>query len=449
MPTARYESKPVDVSPLAQPLKFEFSGRVAKNRLFKAAMVETIATWHPKNREERGIPTKELIELYRRFGEGGWGIITTGNMDIDFTKVSGMGDAIITPECPLSGPRFEAFQKLAAAGKAHGSLLLAQVSHPGRQLFANISKDTISASAVPMPSKPGAYSVHLYATPREATKAEIAQVVDSFAYAAVYLQEAGFDGIQLHGAHGYLISQFLSERTNQRTDEYGGSIINRVRIVTEIAAAIRARVKKEPGFVMAIKINSVEFQDRGITAGDAAAMCELLEEAGFDLVELSGGNHEDFGFGGEKRESTRRREAYFLEFVRDIAPLLKRSKSYLVGGFRTAAAMVEALGVVDGISLGRPAAQQPTIARDLLEGRVTGAVRPPPEFVNDSALAIQAAGAQMRQMAKGVRVPADLGSDDENKIKTIRADIARHAERLAADGGKLEIFGFADLTVEG
>ncbi|XXH03649.1 hypothetical protein Hte_010054 [Hypoxylon texense] len=436
MPVARYESAPVNVEPLGQPLKFEFSGKVAKNRFFKAAMAEDLATWSPKNLEERGIPTKESIELYRRWGENEWGVILTGNVDIEFDMLDGIGDGIVTPECPPSGPRFEAFKELATVAKAHGSIFLAQVTHPGRQLSARVRKDTIAPSPLQHPPK----LMGTYAVPREANKADIARVIDGFAHAAEYLQKAGFDGIELHGAHGYLIAQFLSEATNHRTDEYGGSLENRMRIVAEIAREIKKRT--QPGFVLGIKLNSVEFQEKGIKPAEAKVMCETLQDLGFDFVELSGGNHEDFGYGSQK-ESTLKREAYFLEFVRDIVPHLSKTKKYLTGGFRTAAAMVSALDLLDGIGLGRPAAQEPRLPADILSGKVTGAVRPRDEVVNQVMVHLSAAGAQMRQVAKG-REPFDLS--DATAVEKFNAELGQHFGKVMADGDKLEVRGFVELT---
>ncbi|KAI1814446.1 NADH:flavin oxidoreductase/NADH oxidase-like protein [Poronia punctata] len=441
MPVKRYESDPADVSRLAQPLEFEFSGRTAKNRFFKAAMAEGLASWHATDVQARGIPTKELVELYRRWGENEWGVITTGNIDIEFERLNGVGDMIVTPECPKSGPRFEAFKELASGAKANGSLLVAQVTHPGRQLSARIHKDTISPSglkeSVPKLSE-------AYAVPREATKDDIARLIDGFSHAAEYLQEAGFDGIELHGAHGYMLSQFLSERTNHRTDEYGGSVENRLRIVLEIAEAVRRRTK--PGFVVGIKINSVEFQDKGIKPEEARQICEGLQDARFDFVELSGGNHEDIGFGGE-RESTRKREAYFIEFVRDIVPNLTRTRKYLVGGFRTAASMVQALDRdLDGISLARPAAQEPRLPTDILAGRVTGAIRPLMEFIADIWPGLQASNAHLLQIGRGFE-PFDLS--DEKAAAAFKEDYAVFAAKLAADGDKLKVHGVTELTAPG
>lgn len=142
-----------------------------------------------------------------------------------------------------------------------------------------------------------------FAKPHAATQDEINKIVDSFAHAAEYLEKAGYDGIQLHGAHGYLLAQFLSPTTNKRTDKYGGSIANRVRIILEIAAECRKRVK--PDFILGIKINSVEFQDQGFSPEDAGRLCQSLQEAQFDYVELSGGTYESLAF-VHKRESSKK-----------------------------------------------------------------------------------------------------------------------------------------------
>ncbi|KAI1416085.1 NADH:flavin oxidoreductase/NADH oxidase-like protein [Hypoxylon sp. FL1857] len=435
MPVQRYESAPVDVAPLGEPVKFEFSGKITKNRFYKASMAEDLASWSPTNLEERGIPTKEMIELYRRWGENEWGVIATGNFDIDFEELGGVGDGIITPECPPSGPRFEAFKELAAAAKAHGSLIVAQLNHPGRQLFAKIKKETFSASAIQHPPK-----MAEYAKPREATKADIARVIDGFAHAAEYLQKAGWDGIQLHGAHGYLIAQFLSERTNQRTDEYGGSLENRMRLVLEIGREIKRRIK--PGFIVGIKLNSVEFQDKGITPAEAKVLCEELEELGFDYVELSGGNHEDFGYNDKKKDSTLKREAYFLEFVKDIVPHLSKTRKFLTGGFRTTAAMVSALDNLDGIGLGRPATQEPRFPTNVLAGKVTAAIKARDEILDQVLVHLTAAGAQMRQIAKG-QEPFDIS--DPKAVEKFLSELGEHMAKVMADGDKLEFRGYPDL----
>lgn len=438
MLSERYTSAPTDPSPLGEPLHFPTSGRVAKNRFFKAAMSEDLASWSAADLEQRGIPTKESIELYRRWGEGGWGTILTGTVDIEFDVILAVGNAMITPECPPSGPRFEAFRAVADAAKAHGSLLIAQVGHPGRQLSSRLGKDTIAPSALPLgPSKLGM----TYANPREATTADIERVVTGFAHTASYLEAAGFSGVELHAAHGYLLSQFLSPSSNVRTDRYGGSLQNRIRIIAEISHAIRACTG--PDFVLGIKINSVEFQDKGLTPSEAAELCSTLEgELGFDFIELSGGNHENLGYGGEK-ESTRKREAYFLEFVKDIAPRLSKAKKVLTGGFRTVGAMVEALEMLDGIGIGRPAAQEPRLPNDILAGRVLGSIKPPDEFARDVMLNLMAATTQMTQIAKGLE-PFDLS--DNKAADIFKAELQQYIAEMIADGDKLEFRGALDLA---
>jgi 2,4-dienoyl-CoA reductase-like NADH-dependent reductase (Old Yellow Enzyme family) len=139
MAPERYQSDNVDASPLGKPLKFEFSGRTAKNRFLKAAMTERISSWDPKDVKARGIPSKNLINVYKRWGEGGFGQILTGNIMIEYDQLEAMGNPIIPRDAEFSGPRFEAFKELATQSKAHGSLIVGQVSHPGRQVENRIA----------------------------------------------------------------------------------------------------------------------------------------------------------------------------------------------------------------------------------------------------------------------------------------------------------------------
>ncbi len=153
----RYPSDSSDASPLGKPLKFEFSGRTAKNRFLKSAMTERLSSWDPKDFKARGIPSKNLINVYKRWGEGEFGQILTGNIMIEYDQLEAMGNPIIPRDAEFSGPRFEAFKEMAAAGKAHGSLMVGQVSHPGRQVESRIQKNPVSASDVQLkgtPSKP-------------------------------------------------------------------------------------------------------------------------------------------------------------------------------------------------------------------------------------------------------------------------------------------------------
>ncbi|KAL0930171.1 nadh oxidase [Colletotrichum truncatum] len=442
--STRYESEAASPEPLAQPLKFPFSNKTAKNRFLKSAMAENLATWSSNELSKRGIPTPEIVEIYRRWGEGpnNFGVVITGNIDIEFDHMSGLGDMVITPECEPEGERFEGFKAVAAAGKADGSLLLGQVTHAGRQTQKKIQPNPISASAVPLEPKLGME----FGKPREATKEDINRVIEGFAHAAEYLEKAGFDGIQLHAAHGYLIAQFLSRTTNHRTDEYGVQTLeNRTRLIADIARAVRARTS--PDFILAAKLNSVEFQEGGVTPDEARELCESLSHLGFDFLEISGGTYEALGLTWDK-ESTRKREGFFLEFAETVVTGLgdrdsRKTKAYIVGGMRTVGAMVKALDIVDGVALGRPGAQEFRIASDILGGRVTGAIRPVQMMEDDFGFGMTAAVTHIRQVGKG-HEPFD--SSDLASVKTFAEDMQAWFQKVIADGDKLEHHGGADFT---
>ncbi|KAJ4351112.1 uncharacterized protein N0V89_006451 [Didymosphaeria variabile] len=248
------------------------------------------------------------------------------------------------------------------------------------------------------------------AEPHPASLEEIEDIIDGFGYAAEYLERAGFDGVEIHGAHGYLLAQFLSQSTNLRNDHYGGSLRNRARLTLEVAEAVRLRTS--PDFVMGIKLNSVEFQDKGLTQEEAKQLCIMLEKSTFDFVELSGGTFEDMGF-EHKKESTKHREAFFLEFADEITPALSKTKSYITGGFKTAAAMVRALDTVDGVGLGPAACQEPRLPKSILEGKVQAIIKQRPNDQH-TALATIVAGSQIRQMSKD-QEPFDMSLEENEK----------------------------------
>jgi 2,4-dienoyl-CoA reductase-like NADH-dependent reductase (Old Yellow Enzyme family) len=238
-----------------------------------------------------------------------------------------MGNPIIPRDAEFSGPRFETFKELGAAAKAHGSLCFGQVSHPGRQVESRIQKDpNISFSFINVNQGNGMGME--FVKPHAATQDEINRVINDFAHAAENLEKAGFNGIELHGAYGYLLAQFLSVSTNKRTDKYGGSLENRLRIILGIAEKCRKRVSDS--LIIGIKVNSVEFQDKGFSPEEAKDLCQALEGASFDYVELSGGTYESLAF-GHKSESTKKRESFFIEFAEGIVkPLAKTKASSLV-----------------------------------------------------------------------------------------------------------------------
>ena len=277
-----------------------------------------------------------------------------------------------------------------------------------------------------------------FAKPHAATQEEIDNVIDGFAHAAEFLEKAGYDGIELHGAHGYLLAQFLSPTTNKRTDKYGGSLENRLRIILEVAEACRKRVSEE--FIIGIKINSVEFQEKGFTTEDAKGLCQALEQARFDYIELSGGTYESLAF-GHKRESTKKRESFFLEFAEKIVTPLTKSKTYITGGLKTVGAMVKALDTVDGVGLARPACQEPHLPRDILEGKVKGAIRLKLDD-NNFGLTNLAAGTQIRQLGKD-QEPIDLS--DQKNVDAFMKDMEAWGKKLGEDK-EMKEFGYIDLS---
>jgi len=435
---ARYESSSSDASPLGKPLDFAFSGRSAPNRFLKGAMTERLSSWDPKDFSKRGIPSENLINTYRRWGEGGIGLILTGNIMIEYDQLEAAGNSIIPLEDnTFSGERFEAFKKMGEVSKAHGMLIVGQVSHPGRQVENRIQKDPVSASDVQLE---GNIMGMNFNKPHAASQEEINKIVDGFAHASEYLYKAGYDGVELHGAHGYLLSQFLSETTNLRTDNYGGSLENRARIIVDIAQAIRKRVNKD--FILGIKLNSVEFQSKGFQPEEAKKLCQILEQNEFDFVELSGGTYESLAF-EHKRDSTKKREAFFLDFAEQIVPGLSKTKCYVTGGFKTVGAMVNAIepaGKVHGVGLARPLCQEPRLCQDILDGKVTGAIQQKFDDAN-FGLTNVVAGTQIRQLGKD-QEPVD-GSKQE-VVDGFMKDMQKWSEGMSSDKN-MEKFGYIDL----
>lgn len=321
-------------STLFQPLTLP-NGQTIPNRIAKAAMEENMA-------DGAHLPSAALLGLYRQWGAGGAGLLLTGNVMVAADAVTGPGGVVLDARQPLAP-----FRAWAEAAKAQGARIWMQINHPGRQVFAATSRAALAPSAVPVDM--GRYS-RLFAPPRAMTEAEISRVIDQFATTAALAEEAGFDGVQIHAAHGYLLSQFLSPLTNRRTDQWGGSLDNRARILIEIVRATRARVS--PGFAVAVKLNSADFQKGGFGAEDAAVVVRMLNHEAVDLVEISGGSYESPAMHGRpaqenKRTSTRRREAYFLDFARDIVAVAEMP-IMVTGGIRSRATAGDALAPEDG-----------------------------------------------------------------------------------------------------
>ncbi|BFZ57234.1 NADH-dependent flavin oxidoreductase [Savitreella phatthalungensis] len=357
----------VDQAILGEPITLPFSGKVAKTRFMKAAMTERLSSWDQHDPTKRGTPSKTLNQLYEAWGKDAFGIILSGNLLVSPIDLEAPGNMVLSRDT-MSEEKLEAFREQVKLAKANGSLYIAQLSHGGRQVASIVRETPVSASDVKLDDRMGLS----FGKPEPLSREGIRNVIDQFAFAAEQCHAVGFDGIELHCAHGYLLSQFLSPTTNLRTDEYGGSLENRSRILFEIYDEIKKRVKDD-SFSLSIKMNSVEFQDKGFSSEDAVLVAEKLEQAGVDFIELSGGTYEQLGF--KKRESTVKREAYFLDFANMIRPKLQKTKVFVTGGFRSGRAMVEAVQekATDGVGLGRPVASDFTLCADLISNKVAGA----------------------------------------------------------------------------
>lgn len=347
---------------IEQPLTLP-CGAVLPNRLSKAAMTEGLA-------DPRGVPTAELERLYRVWGAGGAGMLLSGNVHVDGDHLERPGNVII--DRPADGAMLDALRRWTGAAKAQGAQFWAQISHAGRQTMKPVNAHPKAPSAVKL-GLPGGQ----FGQPVALTGAEIEELIRRFAQAAAVCAEGGFDGAQIHAAHGYLISQFLSPRANQRTDQWGGSLENRARFLLEVVKATRAAVPA--GFAVSVKLNSADFQRGGFAFEDSLQVARWLEAAGVDLIEISGGTYEQprlLGLEGMEpveqpgvAASTIAREAYFVDFALAMKDTLK-VPLMVTGGFRTRAAMEEALakGAADVIGLGRPLCAQPDGAARLLAG---------------------------------------------------------------------------------
>ena len=327
-----------------------------KNKMIKGAMSEALAN-------HAGQPNHLHLGLYEAWAKGGLGCAITGNVMVDFRAKNEPGVVVIETERDL-----EPLKQWATIGKKHGMVQLVQLSHPGRQCPKGLNKETVAPSAVPFSP---ALSMS-FGTPRALREDEILDIIQRFATSAAVCEKAGFEGVQLHGAHGYLISQFLSPLTNKRQDQWGGSAENRMRFLLEIYKAVRAATSEQ--FIISVKLNSADFQRGGITEEDVIATFKAIDAAGIDLIEISGGSYEAPAMAGVKQEkrkaSTIAREAYFLDFAEKIRKQVQ-CKLMVTGGFRTAAGMNAALesGACDFIGMARPFAVEPDVTNRLIAGQ--------------------------------------------------------------------------------
>jgi 2,4-dienoyl-CoA reductase-like NADH-dependent reductase (Old Yellow Enzyme family) len=319
--------------------------------------------------------TGRHVTLYRRWAEGGAGLLLTGNVQVDRRYLERAGNIVI--DGMQTSSQLQALEAMADAGTAGGTHLWMQISHAGRQTPKVVAREPVGPSDIPVAIPGGRFG-----KPRALSNDEIIDVIERFAHVAGIARDTGFTGVQIHAAHGYLISEFLSPRVNVREDHWGGRLENRARLLLEVIRNVRRTVGA--GFPVAVKLNSADFQKGGFSFDECLQVIEMLNDEGLDLLEISGGNYEQprlMGIAGlepvfeEKvAASTRAREAYFFDYA-VAARRVAKMPLMVTGGFRSAAAIHEALadGDVDMVGLARPLCIDPDVPARILSGELQSA----------------------------------------------------------------------------
>ena len=328
------------------------NGTTIKNRFFKSAMSEGMGT---KNFQ----PKKNIATLYKRWAEGGTGLIITGNIMIDPKGTAEPGNIVFDKNSNM-----EILKNWANQGQQHGAKVMVQLNHPGKQAPKTIAKETVAPSAVPL----GNGLNKLFSTPRALTTSEVEELVQKFVTSAKITKEAGFSGVQIHAAHGYLISQFLSPHDNRRTDKYGGSLENRMRFLKEIYLGMREELGKD--FTIGIKINSTDFKEDGLTEEDSLKTIIELANLGLDFVEISGGTYERPAMMGATSKSTN--QVFFAEYSKKLKQKIE-IPVVVTGGIRSINAMNTLLNynTTDFIGIARPLTIDPNIPNKIKQGTYT------------------------------------------------------------------------------
>ncbi|MBJ2216925.1 NADH:flavin oxidoreductase/NADH oxidase family protein [Pseudomonas sp. MF7453] len=367
------------------------NGQVIANRIAKAAMEENMADLHQA-------PSKALKQLYKTWADGEPGLLLTGNVMIDRRAMTGPGGVALENEQHLAS-----FREWADVARTKGVHFWVQLSHPGRQTMANLGQQALAPSAIALDV--GSFS-KMFAKPKAMTEDDIQDVIKRFATSARLAEQAGLTGVQIHGAHGYLLSQFLSPLSNHRTDRWGGSLENRARLLLEVVRAVRDSVS--PSFCVSVKLNSADFQRGGFDETDARAVVEMLNTLPIDLLELSGGSYEAPAMQGEARDGrTLAREAYFLDFATQMASIATMPLM-VTGGIRRLPVVQQVLdsgiamaGIATALTL------EPQLIKQWREGRDLNPQLRPMEWKRKPLAALATLAVvrdQMRRLSRG-RLP--------------------------------------------
>ncbi|MET0286678.1 MAG: NADH:flavin oxidoreductase/NADH oxidase family protein [Polyangiales bacterium] len=367
------------------------------NRLAKAAMSERLAG-------RDGAPSEALIALYRRWAGSGCGLLITGNVMVDARARGEAGNVVIE-----NGQHITFLRRWASTAKEQGARVFVQINHPGRQAPRGLNREVVAPSAIAV--KAGG----MFARPRVLSSDEIKDIIGRYARTACLVREAGFDGVQVHGAHGYLVSQFLSPLANQRDDDWGGDPERRRRFLYELLKTLRASVGAD--FAISLKLNSADFQRGGFGEDESMTVVEQLPAGTVDLLEISGGTYEAAAMMGATkalRQSTREREAYFLDYAAKV-----RSRAamalMLTGGFRSRQGMEHALegGAIDVIGLARPLVIEPEFGQRVLANE-SASIEVPVQRSGirllDGALETMWHGMQLARIGNGEQPNTKLGT---------------------------------------
>ncbi|KAK3178812.1 hypothetical protein OEA41_000949 [Lepraria neglecta] len=451
---------------LGQPITLP-CGLTLPNRLVKCPMQETLATpplYDP--------PIDKFRNLYKQWANANYGLIITGQVQIDIRYLSIKGD-VVCHEDSMKEPHFSKWKEWAQLAQAAGTPCIVQLAHPGRMSPAGAGNRPADMAAI----CPSSVSVKLgegwlnkkalgtiLGTPREATLEDIDYAVAAWVRGARLAKEAGFAGCQLHGAHGFLLSQFLSPHTNRRTDEYGGSPEKRLTLLKRLVKEIR-EICPRP-YCLSVKLNSADYMGAGcgLSTDEGLEQVRWLVECGdIDFVEISGGNaenktsklHNSFGAktmdkAPKMSESTRIREAYFTEFAERVQELNSSVPIQLSGGFRSRTGMADAIesGVCSLIGLGRSVVLQPDLPTAVLlnpslpddQAFAQSHVVKGQWFANmipvkvvGSGLAIQFFYHNMRRMGHGLKSDPDMSIPSmvfKDILETFRSGLLQTVERI-------------------
>lgn len=369
---------------------------IVPNRLCKAAMEENLS-------DQGQLPGPRLYTLYKGWSEGGAGLLLTGNVMISPDALTGPGGVVLE-----NAENLDSFRKWAAAGTSNGNQLWMQINHPGRQVYEAMGEQALSPSGIAL-NIPGFSK--MFAQPKAMSESDILDIIERFTNTASLAEQAGFTGVQIHAAHGYLLSQFLSPLVNQRNDQWGGSLENRARIIFKVVQSIRKRVSAN--FCVSIKLNSADFQKGGFSADDSKWLVEKLNNYQLDLIELSGGSYESPAMSGgavdpNSGNHTTKREAYFIDFARDISQVCS-TPIMVTGGITKRSVAEDALNEQAGISIdmlgiARAFAYEPALPKKWQQGQSQEITLPIVDWKNKTLAALASMAitkAQLARMASG------------------------------------------------